>query len=516
MLIYDSTQYLVLVNATIIASAISMFCSALISIAYICLQVSEPSKSGRISLRCVFIASIADSINAIFDIMSVLRHGDDALCRSSSIIKILTRVTSSSLLMMVGVNLVIVFVLNVKTSYKFEVIYYLVVVVYALVTISIPIREAVLEPLTPDSHNRCWYYVNFYQIYGHSHILWMWFYGFLFLTVFIATCCSVISMIKLFREQRLLINRFTSIAASSENGESEVDNIQNRKKHHSNVFIKVIYRCIIYPLVPLICNACGFAFQIILLHPTASPDFVLSAIDTTLGCLQGFFLAIVFFSDPTMTSFIREKAASWKLNYLDEFTEVYTYEDGHVEIVSKGKQDFKLTTPDAHMSIVHIDKEFRRESSTATILPIDLLPDTELTLQNSNITLPPPVLIANHNIPSPTAEKKPEPCTLPISKVPMRQINTQSRICSRLSQTIQPQSPSLFNNFDGNDHPQYTPSTLIDPDMPNMAFKPYKYPRFARLFHWVLVKFNNRNFKSQGQSTVEQTNALLVHPLQTR
>jgi hypothetical protein len=55
-------------------------------------------------------------------------------------------------------------------------------------------------------------------------------------------------MIKLFTEHRLLINRFTSIAASSEDVESAANQIQYRKKHQSNVFIKVIYRCILYPL----------------------------------------------------------------------------------------------------------------------------------------------------------------------------------------------------------------------------------------------------------------------------
>lgn len=271
----------------------------------------------------------------------------------------------------------------------------------------------------------------------------------------------------------------------------------------------------------------GFAFQIILLHPTASPDFVLSAIDTTFGCLQGFFLAIVFFSDPTMTYFLREKMAAWKHTYLDDFTEVYTYEDGHVEIVSKDKPTFKLAASVTQSSLViHIDKVIQRESSSATILPIHLQPDTNLVLQSSDITLPPPALTSDHSIPSPTTEKKPEPYTIPISKVPMRQINTSSRICSRLSQTIQPRSPSLINNFDGNDHPEYTPNdsisssrqsqTLADPDIPNAVFKPYKYPRFARLFHWILVTCSSRKSNSKGQSSSQQTNSLLVHPLEIR
>lgn len=76
----------------------------------------------------------------------------------------------------------------------------------------------------------------------------MWHYGFIFLSIVIATGCSIIALVKLVHEHNNLISRFIHIASTSETADTANSNIQQRIKSQSNIFTKVVSRCIIYPL----------------------------------------------------------------------------------------------------------------------------------------------------------------------------------------------------------------------------------------------------------------------------
>lgn len=173
-ILYDITQYVKLLKAGSATSAISMFCSILIIVAYIHLRISQPDKAKRISLRCVFMASIMNLINSVFDIVIITIYGDTYLCRASSIIVMFTRVMSTEFLALVGVNLVLVFVFNVSTSaYRLECIYYSSAIIYGLITIIIPIEESFDDVLSSRTDLRCYYFMNYYQFLGHSSMLWV-------------------------------------------------------------------------------------------------------------------------------------------------------------------------------------------------------------------------------------------------------------------------------------------------------------------------------------------------------
>jgi len=119
-------------------------------------------------------ASIMNLINSIFDIIIALIYGDTSLCRASAIVAMFTRVMSAVFLALVGINLVLVFVCNIQTSAnRLEYIYYPSAFLYGLVTIVVPIVESSDDMLSTRNDLRCYYFVHYYQFFGHSSLLWV-------------------------------------------------------------------------------------------------------------------------------------------------------------------------------------------------------------------------------------------------------------------------------------------------------------------------------------------------------
>jgi hypothetical protein len=172
--LYSFSEYRALLNATVATSAISILCSLLIILVYLYFRMNSTSKANRLSLRCVFSASLMNLINAMFDIAIVLMYGDTAICRASTVITMFTRVMSASFLALVGLNLVLVFVLDVPTSSRaIEWYYYVGAIVYGLATISVPIYEESQGVFSPDLSYSCYYYVHFHQMQGQNTLLWV-------------------------------------------------------------------------------------------------------------------------------------------------------------------------------------------------------------------------------------------------------------------------------------------------------------------------------------------------------
>ncbi|KAI7888528.1 uncharacterized protein EV154DRAFT_566285 [Mucor mucedo] len=72
-----------------------------------------------------------------------------------------------------------------------------------------------------------------------------------------------------------------------------------------------------YPLVPLVSNIWGLVFQLLLEESkiTYENNLPLSLLDIIFGGLQGFFVSIVFFSDPTMVDLIKSKVKHLKCRH---------------------------------------------------------------------------------------------------------------------------------------------------------------------------------------------------------
>lgn len=266
-------------------------------------------------------------------------------------------------------------------------------------------------------------------------------------------------------------------------------------------------------LVPFICNICGFIFQLILANPRANPDFALSAADTVLSSLQGFFLTIVFFSDPAVITFFRERWNGWKNKYLYEFQEIQKYGDGHIhiddreEIKFAGTPDFSDTIEPLPV-IFQADGEPRSTSSSLTLPTSPLIPfhypnQRGSLRRQSSITLPSPAKVNQNNNWEPhlIEHRNSDAC----STVPMRRVSVSPSVYTRMANRS---SHHFHDNLNNNAHISdfdYTPQDLYsesnhsqsggyqqcfpDPNIPNKILVPYKHPHFAKCIHWLLVRF---------------------------
>lgn len=70
----------------------------------------------------------------------------------------------------------------------------------------------------------------------------------MFFTVVVAVICSVIATIKLLMENHNLLGKFQNIADTSASVEVSKTHVQHRKENQTNIFLKVVSRCILYTL----------------------------------------------------------------------------------------------------------------------------------------------------------------------------------------------------------------------------------------------------------------------------
>lgn len=248
-ILFTPNQYRHLIKAAIATSSISLLSSLCITIAFIYLHLKQPDRANRVSLRCVFSASLMNLMYTAFNLGIMLAFGDTLFCKVSSILNIFSQIMSGAFLTIVGINLVLVFVLNVHyTAKQLERFYYPGAFVYGLIAVSVPISQIIDDKYYSQPY-RCYYFVNYYQLFGNTNLFWMWHYAFIFLSIVIATACSVIALIKLVREHNNSINRFIHVTSDSQTVNTTNNIIlQQRLKYQSNVFTKVVSRCIIYPL----------------------------------------------------------------------------------------------------------------------------------------------------------------------------------------------------------------------------------------------------------------------------
>ncbi|KAI8991247.1 hypothetical protein BDF20DRAFT_997167 [Mycotypha africana] len=520
--IYTVPQYLTLMRATVATSAISIVCSFLIISAFLYLRLFTPKRANRISLRCVFMASIMNLFNAAFDILIVTIFGESITCRAGNIIVQFTRIMSGAFLATVGLNLVVVFVFNHSKSSarRLELYYYPCITVYGLIAIAVPLAEMARSPLNTQDNISCFYFIFYHQLFGYSSFSWMWFFGFLFFTVLLAVVSSCISLTKLMYEHRALINKFTHIASSSvppsaadpfsnatiEFNAAEDNVIQQRVRYHSNIFMRVVTRCVIYSMVPLISNIWGFVFQLTLIHPRSyAPRYSLSMVDAIFKCLQGFFVAIVFFSDPAMTQFISDRWKLYKAKYIDDYSRIRKYSNGQIEVIphSQGRrlqEQSGTSSPPLPAALPLVSKPLAAEckKTTGYLFFQTNLKDWAIHHENGAVyeTIPMRRLSVPPSVYTRLYQQHVQQHGLPQQQQSTWKQQEHDNIEDIAYETDEGTTPTLTPNS------SRKPSCCIpDPESTNHIFVPYKYPRLASAIHWTLVHCgvgnSNSNIKDQ-------------------
>jgi hypothetical protein len=172
----------------------------------------------------------------------------------------------------------------------------------------------------------------------------MWFYGFIFFVNVVAILCSVLALVKLIKELRVVAAKLQHGNDHSSIVDRTTENQMNKsiKKRQSGVFTKVVLRCIIYPLgkymiyfiiifflsfnqfptVPFLVNIFGLINQMNMSINNVIPSYAMTMLDIIFASLEGFLVAIVFFTDPAITSLIKKNYRTSVQKYVQEYTKV--------------------------------------------------------------------------------------------------------------------------------------------------------------------------------------------------
>jgi hypothetical protein len=112
-----------------------------------------------------------NTVNTVLTIVSTHRPGDTIFCRVTGVIIGSTNIMSTSLLTVVGLNLVLIFVFKVEQTHLLERFYYPAAVIYTMIGTIGPIYQEVTETPSDMDQYSCWYYMN---IEDRTHSIFSW------------------------------------------------------------------------------------------------------------------------------------------------------------------------------------------------------------------------------------------------------------------------------------------------------------------------------------------------------
>lgn len=173
---YSYGQFRSLRLAALSTSIISLTSSSMIMIAYTYMFIYHRKEANRVSLRCVFLCCLADALNAIWNIIIVGIKGGTKFCQAASILIEFSNVLNATLLTLVGINLFLIFVINVNRRDLLEKFYYPSIIIYAMVAESVSIYTETISKAPNDQYS-CWYQI---YIADRTHDTFSWVKSFFF------------------------------------------------------------------------------------------------------------------------------------------------------------------------------------------------------------------------------------------------------------------------------------------------------------------------------------------------
>ncbi|GAN07384.1 hypothetical protein MAM1_0159d06881 [Mucor ambiguus] len=481
---YTIKEFVALRQVTLALSSLSLVFSTLIIAVYIYMLMYHRKQANRVSLRCVFLCSVADLLNATLSICITNQRGDSQFCRASSVIIEFANIWSATLLTLVGLNLVLIFVVNVKRRDLLEKLYYPCAVAYTFAGVAMPIHQQATKNLRPFEHYSCWY-LKYVEDRTNNIMPWMWYYGFIFFVNIIAVCCSIMAMIKLIQEQRSVQSRMHTINANSEFTSKQTGRHLNKtvRQRHNNVFSKVVMRCTIYPLIPFLANIFGFILQMLITATKKTPSYTLAMLDIVFSCLEGMFVAGVFFTDPAITSFMSSTYAGWYEKYVEQYTWV----------------------PQADMKAAPASSPYSSPCGSSQTMK----PPTAAAVKDNQHSL-------NAQYPSTQPVRKKPPAK--IKAVVMRRVHFDTDHHNRIRQHQQIRQLSTISFDIATLSPVASVSRHHDRQPPSVAmptisstrrdiYLPYRFPFFATCFHYMLTRYGRKHTADTFETSLTTTTA---------
>ncbi|KAI8141412.1 hypothetical protein BJV82DRAFT_670695 [Fennellomyces sp. T-0311] len=437
-----SAQFSELQQATLICSGLSLSVSLFTTLFYLNLRAFYRDRSDRVSLRCVFFSSMANTVGSCMDIIIVCVMDDAKCCLPAGVVTMFFAMLATGSLTAVGVNLLLVFVLNCKfNKYRLQAVYFTCIVAYSLLSIVMPIKIMHHPCVTPEGRFSCWFDVY----YEHSRCgdeVWIWHYSFLMFLVIIAFSCSVIATAKLIRVQHVNF------------GKALVHRTRGQKRNRSALIARVALRCILYPIVPFIANIWGFITQTLVFTQGAKAPFELAMFAVVFQCMEGVLVTAIFFSDPTVTAIVSDHIKSWRRFYVDEYKRINIPKDlNHISVMNHCKQ----CTRESSEYDFSIDEATRTEPPLAKTIPVRCV-DIRHLRGRSSFSRSSYDFGASDDLP---------PTYMPVAIY---------RLSSQNPHQLESVGPS----------PLPSPLLTLDHADKTKMYIPYRYPRVAVMMHYLL------------------------------
>jgi hypothetical protein len=157
---YTFDEFRSLRGANFGVTLISLASSTAVVIAYIYMFFCHRKEANRVSLRCVFLCCLSDTVNSVLNLVLIRIRGESSFCQAASILIEFSNVWTASLLTLVGINLVLIFVVNVKRRDLLEKFYFVSVLVYSLIAESASIyTEITVTDQSSLIGTSCWYHI---------------------------------------------------------------------------------------------------------------------------------------------------------------------------------------------------------------------------------------------------------------------------------------------------------------------------------------------------------------------
>ncbi|CAO3596264.1 unnamed protein product [Absidia cylindrospora] len=284
-------------------------------------------------------------------------QGESKFCLAMAFLVQYFTILGVTLLALIGINLVLVYVVNFRRRHILEYIYYPFAIIYSGAGLVGPIvnyydgnRRKLLSH-NPDG--TCWY-VNFMQNrYGQS-LSFMWLYGFIFFSTITALLSSTIAIIKIVKDNQILVSLFKS----------------RRRSTPSSKLSQVIVRCLLYPLVPLLSNFLSFLMQCMITVSQSFPGYELTMASGVLHGLGGVLVALIFLNDPAITYIFSGWYDHWFYKHVVEYVVVETKSNHYVRLLKGNGKITKNTIPGDDGTTVLVS--FPRNKETLAYIPTSL------------------------------------------------------------------------------------------------------------------------------------------------
>jgi hypothetical protein len=154
--LYSPHSFLVLRTLNLACSFISLVACIITIAVYVLLRWLYKCRASRVSLRCVFFSTVMNMGNAICDISVSLIPDESVACYPLAIINNYCAVASSAFLTLIGVNLLVVFVFQLKHKEYHEHLYYIFALLYSLISLALPIYYTQAPCDLEEGNHTCW------------------------------------------------------------------------------------------------------------------------------------------------------------------------------------------------------------------------------------------------------------------------------------------------------------------------------------------------------------------------